>query len=91
MAIFDEREEWKKLYPDIFVENSLIINISKLGYVLRVYNLLEKDNNYKQLKLFGLTNFKKDLKYIFTKNGFLKRQRKEKLLNILKDESNTIK
>ena len=80
MGTFDYRQKWKTKYPFIFDIYNLI-DLNKIGGILNIYNRFEKDN--KSLNTLGLIDFKKDLPYILDKN-YLKKQRKEKLLNIQK-------
>ena len=89
MDTFNNNSKWKNKYPDIFVDtNSLIIDLNRIGGILNMINFLEKQNDYQSIQNSGLIDFKKDLHYILDSN-YLKKLRKEKLLNIQNNDTDS--
>lgn len=89
MNTFNNNSKWKNKYPEIFVDgNSLVVDLCRVGNILCMVNFLEKHTDYKSLAAIGLTDFKKDLPYIIDRNH-LKKIRKQKLLNIQKNDTDS--
>jgi len=73
---------FKNKYTDVITEFDEI-SLTKLAKFIRVYNLLEKDNDYFLIEKLNLKDLKKDLKFIGDEKLFNKYLREEKLKRIL--------
>ena len=68
-------ERVRQKYPDLLVDGNFI-SLHKVGYYLSVYNMLERDGRYDQMRIIGLIDFKSDLKWILT---WEKEERRKKI------------